>query len=96
MGTQKAASIPFFRYHSSYDVIIQTLGAFAGGKAAEKFLSHTISQSVQCKLSFALNLMRFLVKNFCYDVITKTLEASTGGKAAEKNSVTYHFVISAM
>ena len=96
MGTQNAASIPFFRYHTSYDVIFQTLGVFAGGKAAEKFLSRAISQSVQCQLSFALNFMRFLVKNFCYDVTTQTLGVSAGGNAAEKISVTYHFINSAM
>ena len=28
---------------TSYNVIIQSLGVSAGGKAAEKFLSHTIS-----------------------------------------------------
>ena len=42
-GSPQSSSNDVTAKMTSYDFIIQTLGASAGGKAAEKLLSHTIS-----------------------------------------------------
>ena len=84
--------LKFFRY----DVIIQILGASAGGKAVEK-ISVTYHFVISATQAFVCTKFHVVPTKgtlaYLCDVITRTLGASVGGKAAEKISVTYHFVI---
>ena len=80
-------------------VIIQTLGASAGGKAAEKtsVSYHFVISAMEAFVCTKFHVVcRKGTLAYLCDVITRTFRASVGGKAAKNFSVTYHFVIWSM